>query len=299
MSQRARWCGGSSPDAWPVSATALSPTGSTEMACRVPRRDGRSRTRTGSPTGGKAARCDLFWRTLATPDTQFSDGGPSRRRCSTRTTWRPGTWSGFVGPLRTGIVRSRKPAHPEIISVEDFTQAQLLRRSKSAGGLRTARKTERSARRVKQSYLFRGRIRCAICGRKMEGSPRKHAMYYRCPARTLAPGSPALATHPGAVYLREDTIRDAVNEWFAELFRRDHVDETVAALVASQDGARRKAVGRDAAEHRLTKAEAEIRRFQAAIAAGIDPMALVEVINSAQPERWRLRQRSTTHPRRT
>lgn len=183
------------------------------------------------------------------------------------------------------IVRSRKPAHPEIVSVEDFTQAQLLRRSKAAGGLRTARKTERSARPVKQSYLFRGRIRCAICRRKMEGSPRKHAMYYRCPARTLAPGSPALATHPAAVYLREDTIRDAVNEWFAELFHRDHVDKTVAALVASQDGAGQKVSGRDVAEHRLAKAEAEIRRFQAAIAAGIDPTALVEAINTAQAER--------------
>lgn len=85
--------------------------------------------------------------------------------------------------------------------------------------------------------------------------------------------------------LREDTIRDAVNEWFAELFHRDHVDKTVAALVASQDGAGQKVSGREAAEHRLAKAEAEIRRFQAAIAAGIDPTALVEAINSAQAER--------------
>lgn len=119
----------------------------------------------------------------------------------------------------------------------------------------------------------------------MEGSPRKHAMYYRCPARTLAPGSPVLATHPAAVYRREDTIRDAVNQWFAELFHRDHVDKTVAALVASQNGAGQKVSGREAAEHRLAKAEAEIRRFQAAIAAGIDPTALVEAINTAQAER--------------
>ncbi|GAA1195440.1 hypothetical protein GCM10009608_33590 [Pseudonocardia alaniniphila] len=31
------------------------------------------------------------------------------------------------------IVRSRHPAHPAIVSVEDFTQAALLRRSKAAG----------------------------------------------------------------------------------------------------------------------------------------------------------------------
>ncbi|MEU4448262.1 recombinase family protein [Actinosynnema sp. NPDC050801] len=32
------------------------------------------------------------------------------------------------------IVRSRKPAHPAIVSVEEFTQAHLLRKSKSAAG---------------------------------------------------------------------------------------------------------------------------------------------------------------------
>ena len=35
------------------------------------------------------------------------------------------------------VVRSRRRAHPEIVSVEEFTQAQLLRRSKGAGGLST------------------------------------------------------------------------------------------------------------------------------------------------------------------
>ncbi|MFI7680924.1 hypothetical protein [Actinophytocola sp. NPDC049390] len=94
-----------------------------------------------------------------------------------------------------------------------------------------------------------------------------------------------LATHPAAGYLREDTIRDAVNEWFAELFHRDDADRTVAALVASQDGAGQKVSGREVAEHRFAKAEAEIRRFQADIAADIDPTALVEAINTAQAKR--------------
>ena len=182
------------------------------------------------------------------------------------------------------VVRSRQPAHPAIVSVDDFTQAQLLRRSKGAGGLRTARKAERSGRPTKRTYLFRGRIRCAVCTRKMEASPRAHGMYYRCPARTLAPGSPVLETHPPAVYLREDPIRDAVNGWIGRLFDRDNVDRTVAALVASQDGVG-KSVGRDTAKKRLADAEARLRRFQAAIASGVDPAALVDVINEAQAER--------------
>ncbi|GLY71235.1 recombinase family protein [Amycolatopsis taiwanensis] len=183
------------------------------------------------------------------------------------------------------VVRSRTQAHPEIISVEDFTEAQLLRRTKAAGGLRTARKTERGRRPTKRTYLFRGRIRCATCGRKMEGSPRAHGMYYRCPARTLAPGSAALADHPPTVYLREDPLVEAVNGWLGRLFAQENVDQTVAELVASQEGGRTRPSGREAAKDRLDAAEAKLRRFQAAIEAGVDPAALVEAINEAQSQR--------------
>jgi hypothetical protein len=46
------------------------------------------------------------------------------------------------GPDR--IVRSRHPAHPAIVTVEDFTQAQRLRRSRSAGGPREMARLERT-----------------------------------------------------------------------------------------------------------------------------------------------------------
>lgn len=77
------------------------------------------------------------------------------------------------------VVRSRKPAHPAIISVEDFTQAQLKRRGKSSGGLRTARKTgagwagDEAHLSVSRSYSVRD---------------------------------------PPTVYVREEPLRDAVND---------------------------------------------------------------------------------------
>jgi hypothetical protein len=40
----------------------------------------------------------------------------------------------------------------------------------------------------------------------------------------------------------------------------------------------------EAARNRLADAEAPLRKFQAAIAAGVDPGALVEAINAAQAE---------------
>src|SRR5262249_15137002 len=105
------------------------------------------------------------------------------------------------------------------------------------------------------------------------------------PGAHLAPGSPVLASHPPAVYLREDPIKDAVNGWIGGLFDPANIDATVAALVASQTDPGAGSASREAAGKRLADAEARLRRFQAAIALGIDPAALVEVINSAQKER--------------
>jgi hypothetical protein len=111
--------------------------------------------------------------------------------------------------------------------VEAFTRVQLLRRSRAAGGLRTARKQERV-------YLFRGLIRCCACGCKMEGSPRKHGMYYRCPARTLTPGSAALSAHPRNGLPARGSLRDAVNGWIGGLFSKENVDRTIRQLIDDQ-----------------------------------------------------------------
>ncbi|WP_418155369.1 hypothetical protein [Actinoalloteichus caeruleus] len=89
----------------------------------------------------------------------------------------------------------------------------------------------------------------------MDASPRRHGMYYRCPARTLAPGSAALAEHPRTVYVREDVIRDAVNGWIGWLFAPTNVERTVRALLASQDDGRT-SKDRESARRRLTEAEA-------------------------------------------
>ncbi|MFC0105592.1 recombinase family protein [Kibdelosporangium aridum] len=182
------------------------------------------------------------------------------------------------------VVRSRRPAHPAIVSVEDFTQAQLIRRSRGAGGMRGIAKLERSRTGSKQTYLMRGRVRCCICTRKMQGGVIRKGIYYRCLARTLAPGSEALADHPKTVNLREDTLLPAVNGWIRRIFARENVDETVAALLASQEGPAGGATTHEQAKRRLADAETRLKRHQAAIAAGVDPAALVEVINEAQAE---------------
>lgn len=64
----------------------------------------------------------------------------------------------------------------------------------------------------------------------------------------------------------------------------ENVDRTVAQLVASHDVPRWEPARADV-KQRLTDVEARLRRFQAAIASGVDPAALVKAINAAQAER--------------
>jgi hypothetical protein len=135
------------------------------------------------------------------------------------------------------VVRSREPAHPSIVSVETFTEAQLRRRSRAAGGNRQRAKLERTRTTGTRPYLLRGMVRCALCSRRMQGAViRKHAAYYRCLARTLAPGTAAHADHPRTVNLREYDVEEPLNAGIGHVFDRRNVDRTVAALVASQDG---------------------------------------------------------------
>ena len=94
------------------------------------------------------------------------------------------------------VVRSRQPAHPAIVSVEDFVQVQVLRRSRAAGGLSASRKLERG--RGRRS----GRTHCA--GGFGAGTARVAWKERRAPtapitrgaARSLVPGSPAMQGHP-------------------------------------------------------------------------------------------------------
>jgi DNA invertase Pin-like site-specific DNA recombinase len=182
------------------------------------------------------------------------------------------------------IVRSRVQAHPAIVSVETFTQAQLLRRSKSAGGLKTARKAERGGRKTARAYLLRGLLRCGVCGRKMQGATIRKGAYYRCTARTMAPGSLKLVDHPKTVNLREGVVVEVINGWIHELFHPDNRDRTATALLGS-DGSQANGGPLEAARNRLADAEARLQRYQAAIAAGVEPEALVDPMNQAQAER--------------
>ncbi len=87
------------------------------------------------------------------------------------------------------------------------------------------------------------------------------------------------------MYLPETAVIERFNKWIDQLFDPVNIDSTVSALLASQDEGDSGATNEAAARKRLADAEAKLRRFQDAIAAGIDPSALVESMNEAQEKR--------------
>ena len=82
------------------------------------------------------------------------------------------------------------------------------------------------------------------------------------------------------------------------MFDREHLDETVRALVDSQTSARSTS-DHEASKRRLAEAEQALTRFQDAIAAGVDPSTLVEAINRAKAQRDTVRADLAHQPKAT
>ncbi|MEU8223631.1 recombinase family protein [Kribbella sp. NPDC048915] len=182
------------------------------------------------------------------------------------------------------IVRSREPAHPAIVSVDTFTRVQLELRVRRGSGPADQAKRERTRVTTTRVYRLRARVRCELCGRKMQGAARKHAIFYRCSARTLVPGTPVADLHPANVYLREDVLTRKLNAWIATLFSSEHLDETAHALAAVDDDHELASVAARLAQ-RVQTAKAAMVRLRRALEAGWDPVALTEQYNAAAAEK--------------
>ncbi|MFI2478631.1 zinc ribbon domain-containing protein [Nocardia xishanensis] len=102
-------------------------------------------------------------------------------------------------------------------------------------GIGARGRLERTRSSSPREYLLRGLLRCDVCGRRMEAGAIRGVVYYRCRAKTLTHGSPALAEHPLTVNLREDHLVAPIDRWLGTLFHRTHRDHTIASLLTAQD----------------------------------------------------------------
>ncbi|MFF0488522.1 hypothetical protein ACFYTQ_05815 [Nocardia sp. NPDC004068] len=169
--------------------------------------------------------------------------------------------------------------------METFTEAHLLRRSRGGADNRARARLERRRHpNLPRPYQLRGLIRHDCCERKMQAEMLHGSIYYRCLARSLAPGSPAAADHPKTVNLREAHLLGPLNTWLATLFDRQHRADTIAALVAAQD-TDDSDLRRQGLHARIRDADTKLDRHRRAIEAGVDPIALVDAMNAAQAEK--------------
>ncbi len=106
---------------------------------------------------------------------------------------------------------STEPAHPAIITTDEFRQVDAV-----AAGKARSRRTNAPARPDPRpdQYLFHGMVRCA-CGLRMRGCRRKQTiLYYQCQPERLR-GRPLSAGHPSGIYVAEAALLDGVTGFLA------------------------------------------------------------------------------------
>jgi len=168
---------------------------------------------------------------------------------------------------------SLEPTHPAIVDRAIWDQAQ------TEGARRGNIRNEETATSTPgRRYILRSRIRCRICNRRMCGIWRpthdgSTIVYYKCPHNPASPRHAAAHPDHGPVSLREDTMLDALAQFFdTYLFGPDRARHLAATLPATAaDHA--DTLARQAAwlQTQLTRIDAAERGLIAELEAPADP----------------------------
>ena len=114
---------------------------------------------------------------------------------------------------------SATPVHEAIVPKELFDQVEeRAQRNEAVSKAPTARSyIGRPGIRSGRTYVLRGRVRCGMCGRRMEGSHQKGKNWYRCQYVSRRGNVAAdLTGHPRVFGIKEETVLDAVSDFLAE-----------------------------------------------------------------------------------
>jgi site-specific DNA recombinase len=137
-------------------------------------------------------------------------------------------------------VWSPVPTHEAIISREVFDSVED-RAQKNANPPKASaprRYADRRSARPGRHYVLRGRVRCGLCGRRMEGSHQKGKNWYRCQYASRRSGSAAdVSGHPRVLGIKEEVVLDALRQFMAErLFGPERLRLLGDELAASASG---------------------------------------------------------------
>jgi site-specific DNA recombinase len=128
---------------------------------------------------------------------------------------------------------SEAPAHAAIVSKEEF-EAVATRAASNQRSRQGCRSGSGAGSLPKREYLYRGLVRCGICGLRMWGNHRRRSSYYSCqPSHQRSANIPA--DHPPSVYLGEPALHEAVVGFLAAaLFGPDRQEYWRRRLADSQ-----------------------------------------------------------------
>ena len=142
----------------------------------------------------------------------------------------------------------------------------------------------RASRPSDVTYLLRGRVFCATCKRRMTGQRQARRSYYRCELRRARPGL-AIDDHPTDVYVREDALVNALDQWLEDLFAPERAHETAQLIVTADTNHDHDTAAREARE-RLHNARQRLAQYRHALDGGADPATVTGwITDAAEQER--------------
>lgn len=112
-------------------------------------------------------------------------------------------------------------AYPALVEPELFDAAQ-----QAIAGRRTAQPAAGAGR----AYVLRGRLRCGLCGRLMQGTWNNGEPYYRCRVPVAYAAANGI-THPPNVYLRESRLTGLLDPLLAQAGARQLADRSQSVAV--------------------------------------------------------------------
>ncbi|GGX22709.1 recombinase family protein [Streptomyces noursei] len=190
---------------------------------------------------------------------------------------------------------SKKTVHTPLIDDDTFAAAQQMLHRRAHTG------SAHPVHRTRNPYLFRGRITCHTCTRRMQGQWSHGDAYYRC----RFPEEYALANrihHPRNVYLREKWITPALDDWLTRVFQPHRLDDTIdlmATAAATESHTATQTTAAEAARAVIADCDTKLATHRAALEAGADPTVITKWIAETQAKRARaeadLRTATATH----
>ncbi|GGQ84081.1 hypothetical protein GCM10010166_62910 [Couchioplanes caeruleus subsp. azureus] len=173
-------------------------------------------------------------------------------------------------------VWSNTEAHTPLISTDLYERAQQTVKARGTRG-----DAGKAPRRSRHPFLFRGLLRCALCGRMMAGSVNHGRIYYRCKASRDYVRQLEIA-HPPVLYVRQEALADPVDRFLYEELGQARLPDTLRRIAdASHRAALAERQKDDEAPNlraAIAECDAKIARYRAALDAGGDPVLVAEWI---------------------